>query len=65
MTRFVVLVEFVRGSEGEFKNLDRRDPRYDFSEVEVLADTESEAYLIACQIVACRPVQVTRTFPSC
>lgn len=62
--RHVVLVEFVRG-DGDFRD-STRDRRFDFSEVEVLATSESEAHLLASQMVACRPgVQVTRTLPSC
>lgn len=64
MERFVILVEFVPGDPGELRNLANRRRDLHFSEVEVLADTESEAHLIACQMVACRPVQVTRSLPS-
>lgn len=67
--RFVVLVEFVRsdpnGTGGLFQGLATRR-EFDFSEVEVTASTQSEAWLIAAQMVSCRPgIEVTRTFPSC
>ena len=63
--RFVVLVEFLRDTDG-FRRLDDRDARYDFSEVAVLASSEVEAQLIACEIVACRPgIQITRSLLSC
>ena len=63
MQRFVVLVEFIR-STGNFMGI-TRDDRFDFSEVEVLATTESEAHLVACQMVACRDgVLVTRSMSS-
>ncbi len=64
MTRFVVLVEWLR-SDGGFEGLANRGVR-DFSEVAVLADTESEAHLIACEMVMCRPgINPTRTLRSC
>lgn len=62
--RFVVLVEFIRSGDQDYRA--PRDDRFDFSEVEVLATSESEAHLIAAQMVACRPgLSITRTFPSC
>lgn len=64
-TRHVVLVEFITDTDG-FGTLGSRRQDRDFSEVAVLAATESEAHLVAAQMVACRPgIQVTRTFPSC
>ena len=50
---FIIIVEWLR-SDDNFRILASRDSRYDFSEVEILAVSESEAHIVAAQMVACR-----------